>query len=324
MIGAARGLVLTAGVGSRLRPLTYARAKAALPVAGEPLVRRILRWLAEHDICDLVLNLHHKPDTITCLVGDGSDLDIRVRYSWEPRVLGSAGGPRRALDLLDAPHFFIVNGDTLTDLDPRRVLDEHVASGAQVTMALIPNAEPGKYGGVVVDGDGWIERFTAPGPGARTYHFIGVQVANREVFEPLVDGERMESVTGVYRKLIASNKRAVRAQVSSASFMDIGTAADYWNTSLHLARAEGTGDRSLRGRGVEVDATARLTRTIVWDDVSVGADCELVDCIVADGVSVPAGTRLASTAIVRANDGAPQTGEERLGDLLVKRFHTAQ
>jgi NDP-sugar pyrophosphorylase family protein len=84
-------LVLTAGLATRLRSLSCVRAKAAVPVAGEPLVRRILRQLRAADVRDAVLNLHHLPHTITRVVGDGSDLGIRVRYSWEVPVLGSAG-----------------------------------------------------------------------------------------------------------------------------------------------------------------------------------------------------------------------------------------
>ncbi len=72
-------LVLTAGLGTRLRPLTDVRAKAAVPVAGEPMARRIVRWLAARHVHDIVLNLHHRPETIAAVVGDGSDLAARVR-----------------------------------------------------------------------------------------------------------------------------------------------------------------------------------------------------------------------------------------------------
>src|SRR5579871_4165670 len=122
-------LVLTAGLGTRLQPLTFVRAKPALPVAGEPLICRIARWLSGHAVNDLVLNLHHLPHTLTAIVGDGADLGVRVRYSWEqPAVLGSAGGPRRALPIVGADPFFIVNGDTLTDVDLQAVAAAHQAS----------------------------------------------------------------------------------------------------------------------------------------------------------------------------------------------------
>src|SRR3954466_8854440 len=125
-----RALVLAAGLGTRLHPLTLARAKAAAAVDGEPLARRTIRWLVGRGFTDLVVNLHHKPETITAVVGDGADLGARVRYSWESPVLGSAGGPRHALPLLidhstgadgaDAAverTCVVVNGDTLTNVD---------------------------------------------------------------------------------------------------------------------------------------------------------------------------------------------------------------
>src|SRR2546422_9452073 len=90
-------LVLTAGLATRLRPLSRVRAKAALPVAGEPLVERILRWLAAAGVEEFVLDLHHLPETITGLIGDGGGVGVRVPYSGETPVLGWSRGPRRAL-----------------------------------------------------------------------------------------------------------------------------------------------------------------------------------------------------------------------------------
>src|SRR5206468_8841769 len=132
-------LVLTAGLGTRLRPLTDVRAKPAIPVAGEPMIRRIITWLAAHGVTDLVLNLHHRPETLTAVVGDGADLSVRVRYSWEPRILGSAGGPRQALPLVAADPFLVVNGDTIADVDLSVLAAAHDTSDAIVTLALVPN-----------------------------------------------------------------------------------------------------------------------------------------------------------------------------------------
>src|SRR5690348_7023539 len=98
--GQVPALVLTAGLGTRLQPLSAYRAKPALPVAGTPLIARMLRRLREAGVTRVVLNLHHKAESITRVVGDGAAFDIDVRYSWETRVLGSAGGPARALPLL--------------------------------------------------------------------------------------------------------------------------------------------------------------------------------------------------------------------------------
>ena len=298
-------LVLTAGLGTRLRPLTYVRAKAAVPVNGETLVRRIIRWLVSQRVTDLVLNLHHLPATVAASVGDGSDLGARVRYSWENPVLGSAGGPRHALPLLTdpgsrIPHpgtFFLVNGDTLTDVDLEPMLAHHRASGARVTMALIPNPRPDKYGGVVVAGGSRVTGFTRAGSGGPSFHFIGVQVAEASVFSVLDDGVPAETVNTLYPRLIAEDPHSVSAFVCAASFRDIGTPADYLDTSLQLAQTEG--DRLISGRGTQIDARARIVRSAVWDDVRIGPDADITECIVADGVTIPAGAVYRRVALVR-------------------------
>jgi NDP-sugar pyrophosphorylase family protein len=299
----AHGLVLTAGLGTRLQPLTLARAKAAAPVDGEPLARRTIRWLAGHGVRDLVLNLHHKPASITAAVGDGADLGARVRYSWESPILGSAGGPRHALPLLldrtSSETFVLVNGDTLTDLDLPAMMAHHRRSGALVTMALIRNPRPDKYGGVLLDRDDAVTGFTRRGNLQPSFHFIGPQVVEAEAFRSVADGVPAETVLGIYPALMASRPGSIRGFVSEAAFHDIGTPADLLRTSLDLAAADGRVDRPRWGRNPQVAASARVTRSVLWDDVTVGAGAVLTECIVADGVLVPDGAVYSRCAIVR-------------------------
>lgn len=317
-----RALILAAGLGTRLRPLTDVRAKAAVPVNGEALVRRIIRWLGAHGIADLVLNLHHRPETVAAAVGDGSDLDARVRYSWENPVLGSAGGPRHALPLLvddpDDPRasFLIVNGDTLTDLDPGAIARAHQASGVAVTMALIANPRPDQYGGVRVEGRR-VTGFTRPGAAGPSFHFIGVQVADARAFVELPDGVPLESVGVVYPELMARDPGAIGAFVCDARFQDIGTPADYLRTSLAFAAQEG--DR-LTGSRSRIADSAKLIRTIVWDDAVVGARARLESCIVCDRARVPDDARYARCAILPA-DGRQPSGAGRIeAGMLISPF----
>jgi NDP-sugar pyrophosphorylase family protein len=301
--------VLTAGLGTRLRPLTDVRAKPALPVAGEPLIRRIITWLAAQGVRDLVLNLHHLPETIAAVVGDGggsADLGARVRYSWEPRILGSAGGPRLALPLMGADTFVIVNGDTLTDLALAPLVDAHTASGALVTLALVPNREFDRYGGVTLDDRGNVTGFPRRGPDARgSHHFIGVQVVRASAFGALIPGEPASSIGGAYDALIAARRGAVRGFVCDAAFWDVGTPADYWTTNAAFLGSDAP-ERSY-GRNVRLDPGARVSRSILWDDVEIGARAVLEDCIVTDGVLVPAGATYRRSILLREGDSVVAT-----------------
>lgn len=298
-------LLLTAGLGTRLQPLTFVRAKPAIPVAGEPLVRRIITWLVRQDVTELVLNLHHLPHTLTAAVGDGSDLGARVRYSWEqPVVLGSAGGPRHALAIVGADPFFIINGDTLTDLDVRGLASAHEEGGALVTLALVPNREPHKYGGVVTDAGGRVTGFAPRGAQAEgSFHFIGVQVAQAEAFAALPDGRAVKSVGGAYDRLLESKPGCIRGFVCDAAFHDIGTPADYWTTSFEcLGRRT---PEQAYGRRARIGAGARVTQSILWDDVEIGADAVVDACIVTDGARIPPGA-VHRRSVLRRDERATQ------------------
>ena len=309
-------LVLAAGLGTRLRPLTFCRAKAAIPVAGVPLICRHLTRLAAHGVRDVVVNLHHRPETITAAVGDGAAEGCRVRYSWERVLLGSAGGPRRALPLL-GDRFFVMNGDTLCDVDLRDLLEAHLARNAKVTLAVTPNPAPQRYGGVLTDADGWVTGFARAGDPRTPAHFVGIQIADASVFETLPDGDPAASIGGLYDTLLV-HPGQVAAHRIVGRFRDIGTTADYLETTRAVGADEGRPSVTL-GPGSTVHPSARLERSVLWNDVTVGEGCIVTDCVLADGVRLADGTTANRLAIVRMplSEEAPALpGATRIGDLL--------
>ena len=293
-------VVLTAGLGTRLQPLTSVRAKPAIPVAGEPLVRRIIGWLVGHGVRDLVLNLHHLPHTVSATVGDGSDLGARVRYSWEqPQVLGTAGGPRLAQTILGVRTFLVVNGDTLTDLCLADLWSAHDGSGALVTLALVTNMDPGRYGGVVLNGDGSVAGFVPHGAAGTSYHFIGVQVVEAEAFEAIAPGTVANSIGGVFDRLLTKGPGLIRGFVSDAHFWDIGTVRDYWKTSLAFSN----GNLTSPARNARIHPSAVVQQSIVWNDVEVGEGAMVDGCILTDGAQAPAGGEFRRSVLLRTSDG---------------------
>jgi mannose-1-phosphate guanylyltransferase len=286
-----------------------------MPVGDEALACRILRGLAAAGIEAAVLNLHHLPHTVTREVGDGSQCGLRVRYSWEqPRVLGSAGGPRHALPLVDGDSVLVVNGDTLCDMPLRELWEAHEASGALVTLGLMPHPQPGRYGGVVIDapvpapGDasrssradsstlalasGAVTGFVPRTSQVPSVHYPGIQLIRREVLEPLADGTPSESVLEIYPRMIASQPGAIRGVVFDAHFDDVGTVDDYRRTCTTLA---GDADGNVISPGALVASSATLRGCIVWPGAIVPADCVLRNVVVTGHTLLAAGTRLENT-----------------------------
>jgi NDP-sugar pyrophosphorylase family protein len=279
-------IVLTAGIGARLDPLTRLVAKPAVPFLQRTLVEHVLDWIVAQGVTDVVLNLHHLPATITGIVGDGAHLGLNVRYSWEQPLLGSAGGPRHALPLLASDTFFIVNGDTLCDFDTRPMVDAHRRSGADVTMAVVPNPDPQHYNSLVVDDDGVVADIVPHGPGPDRWHFIGVQLVQASLFARLTDGIPAETTSGVYRDLLGGRGR-LRAFCAETTFLDVGTPRDY----LHAVRSRAPLRRS--------PSDARPT-CVVWPSASVDPEADLDECIVIGDVRVPAGFSARSSVIAPA------------------------
>jgi NDP-sugar pyrophosphorylase family protein len=196
-----------------------------------------------------------------------------------------------------------VNGDTLTDVDLSAMLEQHRRTGALVTMALIRNPDPSKYGGVLLDEDGAITAFTRRGSPGPSFHFIGPQVVEADTFASLPDNVVSESVLGIYPTYIAERPGSVRGFVCDASFQDIGTPADLLRTSLELAGADGRPGRPRWGRDARVDRSAAVSRSVLWDDVTVGAGATITECVLADRVVIPPGVRYERCAIVAGPDG---------------------
>ena len=184
-----------------------------------------------------------------------------------------------------------------------------------MTLAVTQNPAPHRYGGVLVDPDGWVTGFTGPGDPRVPLLFVGVQVAEAAVFEALPDEVRAASIGGVYDTLVAG-PGGVAVYPVTGCFHDIGTPADYVETTRAVSAHEQHPAVSL-GLRSRVHPSARVERSILWDDVTVGADCVVTDCILTDGVQLSYGITLDRQAVVRSPaEARPMPGATRLGDLL--------
>lgn len=153
-----KALVLAAGAGTRLRPLTDTCPKPMLPIAGRPLLERTLRWLRRYGVTEAALNLYHLPHVVRDGLGDGSRFEMRLHYHEERELVGTSGALHGFPGFFDEP-FLVIYGDLLLDLDLDDLIGFHRERSAIMTLALKRTATPHSQGMIEVDSEGRVLRF---------------------------------------------------------------------------------------------------------------------------------------------------------------------
>jgi mannose-1-phosphate guanylyltransferase len=310
------GMVLCAGLGTRLRPLTERVPKPAVSVCGVPLIAWTLALLANAGVRRAVVNVHHLPERMAEAAGAAAArLGLELEVSREPVIAGTGGALREARPLLDdADEILLVNGDVLFDVDLPAALAAHRASGALATMVLLPMPEGARYAAVEVDRSGAVRRiagrFGPAGDALTGWHFSGVHVLSRALLDH-VPAEPFECDINrqVYPALMALG--AVRGFVASGYWNDLGTPARYLAANgdvlagrVPLARFAGAdpfaATRTTPG-GVLIGPGARVhPEAVIVPPVFVGANATIETlAVVGPGAVIGAGARLPLAAEVR-------------------------
>jgi len=201
-----RAMVLAAGLGTRLAPITHTTPKPLVPVAGRPLLEHLLEFLRAGGIEEVVINLHHLGSKIEAHVGDGARFGLRVRYSTEDPILDTGGGIKRAEPLLAGEPFVVANGDSLLEIRLRDLVEWHEAHGGVATLAVRPDPNVAHYGTVELDDTDRVCRIVGlpptAKPGPRALMFPGLHVLEPEVFR-WMDAGGVFSITRVtYPRMI--------------------------------------------------------------------------------------------------------------------------
>lgn len=188
-----RAMILAAGQGTRLRPVTDQMPKALVPVAGRPMIEYALLLLRKYGIRDIVINLHHFGTQIENHLGDGRRFEVKIGYSRESELLDTGGGLLKAKSFFQDDSFIVINTDALIDVDLAAVLDAHRKNRAAATLVLRPDADADRYGSIDIDADGRICRFLdhhapiEPTGAVRKLMFTGVQIVEPRIFD-FMDG----------------------------------------------------------------------------------------------------------------------------------------
>lgn len=318
-------IVLAGGEATRLQPLSDRTPKALVPVLNRPLIEHLLLHLRSHGVDEITLAVTRNESSaaIETALGDGSALDIDLSYAYEQTPLGSGGAIANAAAGWDEP-FFVYNGDIITDVDLTAMHEEHDQEGAELTIFLQPVDDPSRFGVAVLDADGHIVHFVekpdAPAPSNLAN--AGVWIFQPSLLEELNRGTHSMVERELFPSLCAEG-RTIAGFQQATYWADIGTTERYLSVNLELLAGAAPGltehDPPEDGRLIDGDASiaagahldaplavgarttvedgARISRSVLWDGVTIGADATVSDSVIASGVTVGAGATVEGAVI---------------------------
>lgn len=304
-----QALILAGGKGTRLRPLTMHTPKPIVPIATRPFLLYQLELLKRADVRDVILSLSYQPHKIEHKLNDGTDYDVKIRYTVEASPLGTAGAYRNAAGLIRETTI-VLNGDVLTDLDLNEVMRFHREREAVATIVLTPVANPTQYGVVETDDDHRVRRFLEkPEPDEVTCNTInaGIYILEPKVLDYVPEGEPFMFEYGVFPQLLKQGERFY-AYTMRDYWRDIGTPASYLEANLDvIAGRVGVLERETFERGEKFDETAKIDSLSVVDpSCTIKAGAEIINSVVSRNCHIEERAHI-ENSVVR---GACRIGQE--------------
>jgi mannose-1-phosphate guanylyltransferase / phosphomannomutase len=310
-----KAMVMAAGAGTRLRPLTFKLPKPMVPVANRPALEYTLRNLKKHGINDVVLNLHSHPQAIQDYFKDGKEWDLKITYSLERQLLGTAGGVKKMASFFEDGTFLVMSGDGLTDVDLTTLLEFHREKRSLATMALKSVDSRFDYGVTVTDDRGAITRFFEKPSWKDVFSNqvnTGIYVFEPAVLAEIPAGTTYDFGNQLWPKLLKA-RAPIFAQAIDAYWCDVGNLSEY--RRAHRDILDGHIKLALPGKRVRpniwVDPSTRIEPgvkieppcligkngriatgsrigpyTVIGNDAKIGKNVTLRNCILWDRVRV--------------------------------------
>jgi NDP-sugar pyrophosphorylase family protein len=298
-----RAMILSAGYGTRLWPLTEDRTKPAIPILGKPLVGYVAEYLARYGCDEIIVNLHHRPESVRRALGDGSRFGVKLHYVEEPEILGTSGAMDNARSLLERDTFVVVNGKIITDIDLNAAFATHRRLNAIATLVLLPNMACEKFS-IVKTADGFVQGFGGmPSPADYSANnpplmFTGIQILEPKIFDYIPHAVFSHSTTDVYPQAIANGER-VAAHVAAGRWFELSTIPRYLDISLLLLSENG--ETVSAGAGCDLSAAADISDTVLWDNVVIEPEARVKRAVIGDKVRIGSGEVVENAVVVCAS-----------------------
>ncbi len=295
-----KAMILAAGYGARLRPLTYLKPKPLFPVLNRPILAIIIEQLRRAGVTEIVVNVHHLGDRVAEFLEKFDRSGLTIRVLREEIILGTGGGLRNAKRFLEDNPFLVINGDIFTTIDLETAYAFHLASGNMVTMVLHDYPE---YNNVHVDGCDLIQGFSCRRDGQMA--FTGIHVINPEVLS-FIPGGSYQDILDIYCTLILKGIKVGVLRAEGHYWKDIGTIEAYLalhgdllkgrvsgidellpgNVPFYLGQGVSIGEDVVfedwvsLGDGVSVESRVHLERTVIWEGTRVKMNSRIADTVI--------------------------------------------
>jgi NDP-sugar pyrophosphorylase family protein len=343
-----RGVILAAGYGTRLWPLTEDRTKPAIPFLNRPLIAYSVEYLASHGFKDIIINLHHQPESVRQAVSDGRSLGACVTYSFEEEILGTSGALDRVRDLLTDDDFAVVNGKIVTSIDLCTAFAHHKQRGALATLILKPNHARERFSVVHVGSSDRVTGFggfpepislrpdegrdegagrpilrqsgpppdvhLVPPPDEAPLMFTGIQVLSPRIFDYIPRNRFSHSTVDVYPKAIEAGE-LVLAHVSDGDWFEMSTLERYLEASLAFLHNQGR--NIVCGPDTVIEDSVGVVDSVIWSRARIERGATLKYTVVGDGVTVLAGSNIQHAVVVRRDIVTKVERGEIVGDNLI-------
>lgn len=289
-----KAMILAAGYGTRLKPLTFKRPKALMPVANIPMVDRTIAYLKQHGVTEIIVNAHHMHHQIISHFADAIPHGIPIHVAVEEHILGTGGGIKNVEGFWDSEPFVVINVDIITDINLTAAIHTHRKNHNLVTLVLHDYPQ---FNQVKVDPQGKIRDFyDTAGPGLLA--FTGIHVLSKPALD-YIPPARYYNIIEAYRSII-NDSNAVGSYVSKDHYWtDMGSIDSYIQANKEMVGKEGVlvdGDSVIQpgatiegwgviGANTIIGESATIRDSIVWDGVKIGKSASIVNSIITQEVA---------------------------------------
>ena len=329
-----KAMVLAAGFGTRLQPLTRILPKPMFPVLGRPLLSHIFDLLLSANISEVAVNIHHLPDSIIDYFEKEKTPDLNLHFSREEKILGTAGGIKKMEDFLGDGPFILINSDIVTDIALNKVIDFHKKNNPKLTLVVRQDISPEQFDSIEICEDGRIVHFVGASSmeipdNTKRVMFTGIQIMEPEIFERIPAGQFCGTTEDIFPQLI-QDEVPVYGYLDDGYWKDMGSRESYLQVNAdaldekvslkgispnklnnsfiippvlvdrdcHIAENSKIGPYSVIGPNCKIKSGAVVENSILWEGVTIGAGSTIKSSVIAQNKTIGDGRSIKDESII--------------------------